>query len=144
MWEVLASVERGGKLRTMKIDSLKSRHIREKVVTNVDRKSAFMTDEAMYSRGVGREFASHQRVNHGIHEYARGDADVNTLEGFFGIFKRGMKGVYQHCNEQHLMYYVGEFSFRYNARQITDWERTNVALKGITGRRLTYQRPRVG
>ena len=65
---------------------------------------------------------------------------TNTIEGFFSIFKRGMKGIYQHCGERHLHRYLTEFDFRYNARQITDAERAAKALQGISGKRLTYRR----
>ena len=84
--------------------------------TQVDRKSRLMTDEAVYYKSVGKEFAEHQAVNHGADEYVRADAHTNTLEGFYSVFKRGMKGVYQHCNEKHLKRYVTEFDFRYNER----------------------------
>ncbi len=59
---------------------------------------------------------------------------------FFSIFKRGMKGIYQHCGEQHLHRYLAEFDFRYSFREVSDWERAVIALKGISGKRLTYRR----
>ena len=65
---------------------------------------------------MGDEFATHETVNHAAKEYARGDVTTNTVEGFFGIFKRGMNGVYQHCGEQHFQRYLDEFTFRYNNR----------------------------
>lgn len=99
-----------------------------------------MTDEAGQYVPLGKEFASHDVVTHGIGEYVRGDAHTNTIEGYFSIFKRGMKGVYQHCGSDHLKRYLAEFDFRYNERSITDAERAAVALKGITGKRLTYRR----
>ena len=92
----------------------------------------------------GKQFAAHERVNHSKKEYARGDVTTNTVEGFFGIFKRGMMGVYQHCGEQHLQRYLVEFDFRYSNRAalgIEDAERTTLALKGAEGKRLTYRRP---
>jgi hypothetical protein len=67
---------------------------------------------------------------------------VNTLEGYYSIFKRGMKGIYQHCSEQHLHRYVAEFDFRYNHRialGVNDGARTRSALRGIVGKRLTYR-----
>ena len=70
----------------------------------------------------------------------RGEVSTNTIEGYFSIFKRGMKGVYQHCGEKHLQRYLTEFDFRYNARKITDAERRDLALQGIEGKRLTYRR----
>jgi hypothetical protein len=93
---------------------------------------------------VGEEFASHESVNHSIYEWARGSVSTNTIEGAFSIFKRGMRGVYQHCSEAHLQRYLAEFDFRYNNRikvGVNDTERANKALVGIRGKRLTYRRP---
>jgi len=70
----------------------------------------------------------------------------NTVEGFYSIFKRGMKGVYQHCAKKHLHRYVAEFDFRYSNRiavGVDDQERAAIALKGVVGRRLTYRGPRL-
>src|SRR5262249_20247156 len=92
---------------------------------------------------VGTEFASHGTVNHQAYEWARGVIHTNTVEGFFSIFKRGMKGVYQHCGEQHLHRYFSEFDFRYSYRVklgYGDVDRTLLAMKGIEGKRLTYRR----
>jgi hypothetical protein len=106
-----------------------------------------MTDEARHYMEVGREYESHGAVNHGNKEYVRYAADVittNTVEGFYSIFKRGMKGVYQHCREKHLHRYLAEFDFRYNNRialGINDAARAETALKGIVGKRLMYRRP---
>jgi transposase-like protein len=114
--------------------------------TNVDRRSTLYTDEAQFYIRPGREFAGHYTVNHAGKEYVRyGSPDVttNTIEGFFGIFKRGMKGIYQHCGQQHLHRYLAEFDFRYTNRiacGFNDDERADEALKGIYGKRLTYRR----
>lgn len=111
--------------------------------TRVDRASRLITDEANHYKAVGKAFAKHETVNHRIKEYARGDVTTNTVEGFFGIFKRGMRGIYQHCGQQHLHRYVAEFDFRYTNRSahgIEDRERADIAVKGITGKRLTYRR----
>src|SRR5271168_5605751 len=102
-----------------------------------------MTDTAGYYKDRNRfGIAEHEKVNHEQGESAYGDVHVNTLEGIFSIFKRGMKGVYQHCSEKHLHRYVAELDFRYNNRSaigVEDAERANKALKGIEGRRLTYK-----
>ncbi len=92
---------------------------------------------------VGAEFASHETVKHSAKEYARGDVNTNSIEGFFGIFKRGMNGIYQHCGEQHLDRYLAEYAFRYNNRVklgVHDDERARIALVGAEGKRLTYRR----
>ena len=84
----------------------------------------------------------HQTVGHGAEEYARGLVSTNTVEGYFSIFKRGMKGVYQHCSEKHLHHYLAEFDFRYSNRSalgVEDVARSQTALKGIVGKRLTYR-----
>jgi hypothetical protein len=86
-------------------------------------------------------------VNHGKGEYGRGDIHTNTLEGYFSIFKRGMKGVYQHCGKRHLHRYVAEFEFRYNNRialGVDDGERPRNAISGAAGKGITYRRPNGG
>lgn len=109
---------------------------------NVAKETAIMTDEAGQYTKLGSVFASHEFVTHGSGEYVRGDAYTNTLEGYYSIFKRGMKGIYQHCAEKHLHRYVAEFDCRYNHRValgVTDGARTEAALRGIVGKRLTYR-----
>lgn len=140
---VFALVERQGKVRSTYIggklfDGIKAG------LKQVDPSANLMTDQATWYNNLGKGFASHERVNHSIKEYVRGNAHTNTIEGFFSIFKRGMKGVYQHCREDHLQRYLAEFDFRYNNRQalgVDDTERAEILLKGIQGKRLTYRRP---
>jgi hypothetical protein len=91
---------------------------------------------------LGKSFGCTQTVNHSIDEYVRGIVGTNTVEGYFSIFKRGMKGVYQHCKEKHLHRYLAEFDFRYSNRValgVDDTARTVEALRGLTGKRLTYK-----
>lgn len=124
-------------------DSLTMETVGQILYTNVDRKSRLITDEANFYVHPGRQFAAHYTVNHSLKEYARDDVTTNTIEGFFGIFKRGMKGIYQHCSSQHLHRYLAEFDFRYSHRSgcgFDDAARANEALKGIAGKRLTYRR----
>ena len=86
-------------------------------------------------------FATHETVKHSAKEYARGDVNTNSAEGFFSIFKRGMRGVYQFCSEKHLHRYLAEFDFRYNHREALGWDdaaRTIAAIKAGEGKRLTY------
>jgi len=102
-----------------------------------------MTDQAPWYRQLRADFADHQHVDHSKDEYARGDVTTNTVEGYFSIFKRGMKGVYQHCGKQHLHRYMAEFDFRCThraAKEIDDTTRANLILKGAEGKRLTYRR----
>jgi transposase-like protein len=137
-------VERGGRARSKVVKDLRTETIRSVLVTEVDRQSTLMTDEAGIYKTIGKEFRKHRKVNHSKKEYVRTSAYTNTVEGYFSIFKRGMNGVYQHCGEQHLQRYLHEFDFRYSNRKITDAERANEALKGIEGKRMTYKRPQVG
>ena len=107
------------------------------------RESVLRTDEAQHYKRIGQQFVDHQSVDHGKGEYGRGDAHTNTVEGFYSIFKRGMRGIYQHCGEHHLHRYLKEFDFRYSHRSalgIDDTQRANIALAGIVGKRLTYRR----
>lgn len=139
---VLSLVERGGSVRSFHIDKANLATIGSIVVANVARESALMTDEARHYRKVGKRFARHEAVNHSAEEYVRGDAYTNTLEGYYSIFKRGFKGIYQHCAEKHLHRYLAEYDFRYNNRTAVgaeDGERATRALKGIVGKRLTYK-----
>ena len=101
-----------------------------------------MTDEHQSYKEIGREFISHDSVNHSLDEYVRGSVHTNTVEGFNSIFKRGMKGVYQHCAEKHLHRYLSEFDFRYSNRValgVNDGERADIAIRGAAGKRLTYR-----
>jgi hypothetical protein len=101
-----------------------------------------MTDESNIYKAMGREYAGHQTVNHSIYEFARGVVSTNTVEGYFALFKRGMRGTYQHCSEAHLHRYLAEFDFRYSNREALgcdDKARHLVAIKGIEGKRLTYR-----
>ncbi|MDA0306268.1 MAG: IS1595 family transposase [Proteobacteria bacterium] len=141
---IVSLVERDGRARSFHVDKVNSKTIRNVLVTNVSRESDLMTDEAQFYKRVGTEYKSHASVNHTRKEYVRGEVSTNTVEGFFSIFKRGMKGVYQHCSEQHLNRYLAEFDFRYNTRKTTDAERRDEALRGISGKRLTYRRVGLG
>lgn len=139
---IAALVERGGEVRSFHVDKVNAKTLRPVIERNVASESAFMTDEAGYYTGIGKRFPRHGVVNHSAGEYVRGDAYTNTLEGYFSIFKRGMKGIYQHCDEKHLHRYLAEFDFRYNARAalgVDDAMRADRALKGIVGKRLTYR-----
>lgn len=146
--KVLALVDRGtGQARTMVIDRVSGNEIMPILLKNIARESSIMTDEHRAYGDVRYYFASHGRTNHGQGQYvdpANPAVHSNTVEGYFSIFKRGMKGVYQHCGEQHLHRYLAEFEFRYNNREAlgcNDTDRSVAALKGIVGKRLTYDWP---
>lgn len=113
------------------------------VAANISRESRLHTDESRLYFGADEHFASHETVKHSRREYVRDDIHTNSAEGYFSIFKRGMKGVYQHCKEKHLHRYLAEFDFRYNNRialGIDDTQRAEIAVKGAAGKRLTYRR----
>jgi len=140
---IFALVERGGGARAYHMPQVTAKNVRDVLVRKADRASRLHTDESRLYPVVGDEFADHETVNHSAKEYARGDVTTNSVEGFFGIFERGMMGVYQHCGEQHLQRYLDEFSFRYSNRAklgIDDDERAVIATKGMDGKRLTYRR----
>jgi transposase-like protein len=140
---ILSLVERGGKVRSFHVAGTSAAHLVPILRANIAKEAAIMTDEAGQYTHLNNDFASHEYVNHGAGEYGRGKVHTNTLEGYFSIFKRGMKGVYQHCSERHLHRYVAEFDFRYNNRSglsVEDQERAGRALAGMVGKRLTYQR----
>jgi transposase-like protein len=140
---VVSLIDRAtGQARSIDANSMVAGELAAIVRANVAKEARLMTDEANAYKAVGREYFSHERVFHGNHEYARGDVTTNTVEGFFSIFKRGMRGVYQHCNERHLHRYLAEFDFRYSNRVAlgyNDADRADTLLKGVTGQRLTYQ-----
>ena len=116
------------------------------MLKNINRKSTLHTDGAQVYKFTGAT-ARHESVDRNK-EYVRDGRDgakvhTNTLEGFFSVFKRGMVGTYQHCGEQHLDRYLAEFDFRANHRVklgYDDATRADVAVQGITGKRLTYRR----
>lgn len=147
MRKVLALVDREtGRARSVVIDGLNISAIAPPVLKTMARDARLATDEAGHYRFIGRHFTDHKTVNHARGEYARGNVHTNTVEGFFSIFKRGMKGVYQHCGEQHLHRYLAEFDFRYSNRVacgFDDTARSVAALQGAVGKRLMY-RMRVG
>ncbi|MGO9005589.1 MAG: IS1595 family transposase [Beijerinckiaceae bacterium] len=140
---VLSLVERStGQVRSFHVDGTSAAHLVPIIRANIAKESAIMTDEAGQYAHLNKDFTSHEFVRHSAEEYVRGDVHTNTVEGFYSIFKRGMKGVYQHCSEKHLHRYVAEFDFRYNNRVrlgIDDEDRTTRVLRGIIGKRLTYR-----
>lgn len=148
---VLTLVERGGGARSFHIDSVSIADILPIVEANVAKETAMMTDQGASYPVVAKDFASHGVVNHAKEEYVRREGEkvisTNTVEGYYSIFKRGMKGVYQHCSEKHLHRYLAEFDFRYSNRVALgcdDAMRAHRALSGVRGKRLTYRNPHEG
>lgn len=152
---IVALVERGGNVRTFHVAVADKVTLTKIVTENIAKESRLHTDESKLYFGADELFEAHKTVKHTAEEYVRRDFEAdpdfvqwqesvhtNSAEGYFSIFKRGMKGIYQHCGERHLHRYLAEFDFRYNNRTalgVTDGERAALAMKGIEGKRLTYR-----
>lgn len=140
-FKVLTLVERGGRAQSLVVDDLKAKTIVPILRERIKEETQVMTDEAGQYRYLYRDFP-HEFVRHGQGEWGRGEVHTNTIEGFFSIFKRGMKGVYQHASKRHLPRYLAEFDFRYNRRValgVNDEQRADDLIAGIVGKRLTYR-----
>lgn len=155
---VLTLVQRGGGARSFHIDGKAIADFMPIIRAHVARETRMNTDEAKHYYDLSKEFEGHDTVTHSADEYVRYTnvrlfpegkpyiVTTNAVEGYYSIFKRGMKGVYQHCKEKHLHRYLSEFDFRYSNRirlGVDDVERTARAVRGIVGKRLTYRTPRV-
>ncbi len=144
---ILSLVERGGTVRSYHVAGSTVGEVIPIVNANVRKETFMMTDSAQLYKRQLSNFASHDRVDHSANEYVRyvegaPTIHTNTVEGYFSLFKRGMRGVYQHCKEKHLHRYLAEFDFRYSNRialGVDDAERAEKALRGIKGKRLKYQ-----
>jgi transposase-like protein len=140
---VIAVLERGGRVRSQAVERVTAENLRQAIRDNCETDAHIMTDDLNLYRGIRKEFPKHSVVNHSAGEYARGEVHVNSLEGFFGLLKRGITGVYHHVGKGHLHRYLSEFDFRYNSRTLKDGERTMLALKGTEGKRLMLREPSV-
>ena len=139
---IVALVERGGSARTFHVAVADQDTVQGIVTSNVARESRLHTDESKLYDGL--DFAAHETVKHTAKEYARGDVYTNSAENYFSVFKRGMRGVYQHCKEKHLHRYLAEYDFRFNHRTAlgyNDLMRAEALAAEIKGKRLTYRRP---
>jgi transposase-like protein len=143
---VVALVQRGGTARTFHVERADQATVNRIMRENIAPETEIHTDESRLYTPVKDQFAGHHTVIHSHEEYVRYEKErtvhTNSAEGYFSVFKRGMKGIYQHCSERHLHLYVSEFDFRYNNRirlGCDDVERTERAIRGLKGKRLTYQ-----
>ena len=137
---VVSLVQRDGDVRSFPITKVNSRKMSALLRKQVSKKVHLMTDDSPIYPKIGKQFNKHSSVNHSIEEYVRGDVYTNTVENYFSILKRGVIGTYHHISNQHVPMYLAEFDFRYNARKISDTERTEKAIRGAVGKRLTYRR----
>jgi transposase-like protein len=137
---VVALVERGGRVRAFPMERVTAETLGAAITEHVEQDAVMMTDELMaYRKAVdGRE---HHHTSHGEREYVRGNVHSNTVEGFFSLLKRGITGVYHHVGKGHLAKYCDEFSFRYDARKVSDADRAELLVWGAEGKRLTYKQP---
>jgi hypothetical protein len=148
---IVSLVQRNGGVRSYHVAGSTVSEVIPIVNANIRKETDLMTDSAQLYKFQLSSFASHERVDHSSAEYVRYREDApavhtNTVEGYFSLFKRGMRGTYQHCKEKHLHRYLAEFDFRYNNRAalgIEDVERATKATLGAKGKRLTY-RPSYG
>jgi transposase-like protein len=141
--KVVSLVERNGQKRSFHVANVTQKTVGPILRKQVAKKARIMTDETSVYDKVGKEFTSHEKINHSAGEYARGDVTTNTVESSFAILKRGLYGTFHHVSEAHLQRYASEFDFKWNHREklgFTDVERAAVVLKGIEGKRLMYRR----
>jgi transposase-like protein len=145
---ILALVERSGNVRTFHVPVADKDTVTKIVRENIARESRLHTDESKLYFGSDQHFADHSTIKHSRGEYVRYENGMaihtNSAEGYFSIFKRGMRGVYQHCKEKHLHRYLAEFDHRYNHRVAlgySDIDRTLAAIRGVAGKRLMYRQP---
>ncbi|QNN64166.1 IS1595 family transposase [Sphingomonas rhizophila] len=139
--KVVTLVERGGAARSFHITHVDHTNIRAALVTNAHRSSHLRTDDARFYLRIGQEFASHETTLHSNREFSRGNGNhSNNAENYFSILKRGVVGTYHHWSATHIHRYLAEFDFRYSTKDVSDRERSDEALKGIGGKRLTYRR----
>jgi transposase-like protein len=139
---ILTLVERGRDARSFHIENAAYSTVFPIIAANLDSEAKVATDEGGQYGSLKRDFPKHETVNHKAEEWRRGDVHTNTVEGYFSVFKRGMRGTYQHCSEKHLHRYLAEFDFRYNSRVglgVNDEQRTAAMVIGAKGKRLTYR-----
>jgi hypothetical protein len=149
MNQILTLVDRTtGRSTSMIFDgTITTDNLKPILQANIAKEARLITDDARHYKVAAKAFADHRFVAHNLGEYvSREDSTITTnqIEGFFGIFKRGMRGIYQHCGKQHLHRYLAEFDFRYTNREATgcnDTDRAERCVAGTVGRRLMYARP---
>jgi transposase-like protein len=144
---VVSVLQRGGRVQSRHVGRVTAENLKPIINQMCAEDAHIMTDSSTVLAGalMGRK---HDQVNHKAKEYVRYEDGLcittNAIEGYFATLKRGINGVYHHVGKQHLHRYLSEFDFRYNAREVTDGERTVLALKGTGGKRLMLrdsQRP---
>jgi transposase-like protein len=135
---VVSLVERKGRVRSVVMEQVTSKNLKETIAEHVQKSSTIYTDERSCYPSATREFAAHERVNHAQGEWKRGDVHTNSVESFFALLKRGIIGTFHQVSKQHLPLYLAEFDHRYNHRKVSDGERTMAGIAKCEGKRLTY------
>ncbi|MBI5773295.1 MAG: IS1595 family transposase [Verrucomicrobia bacterium] len=138
---VVSLVERGGRVRSQVMPTVTGKNLKAVLKANVDPKAKIYTDDFRGYRKAAAGFAAHESVCHSAGEYARGEVNTNSVEGYFSLLKRGVVGTFHHVSEKHLPLYLAEFDHRHNERKVTDGERTLAGLKKVEGKRLMYRSP---
>lgn len=133
---VLALIERDGRARAYRLDTVTAKNVGEAIFRDVDPSATLMTDELPTYKAIGKRFHDHQKG-----EYARGNAHVNCAESYFSLLKPGLHGSFHHVSKKHLNRYLDEFSFRWTHRKAKDGERSEAAIRAAEGKRLLYQEP---
>lgn len=136
---VVTPIERDGDARSVVMPVVTAKYVKVFLTGNITPESHLMTNESNMCVGVGRQFASHETVDHGREEYVRGNVHVNTPEGFFSQFKRSLDATHHHVSPKHLRRFAAEFDSRYNTRKVEEGERTVRAVQKSAGKRLMYK-----
>jgi transposase-like protein len=113
---VFAAVERGGRVKATVLPSRRGPRLREQAIEWVDPEAIVFTDEWPPYNSLHKHFAAHSRVVHSAGIYVDGDAHTNTVEGFFGNLKTGIRGNYKAISHRWLQGYLNEFTWRHNHR----------------------------
>ena len=136
---VLGMLERGGRVRPMVVADVTGDTLKSAIRANVLKSARIMTDDWTGYRGLANEFASHESTKHVYKEYVRGEVHSNGIEGFFGMMRRGLNGIYHSVSKKHLHRYLSEFEFRHNYRELSDGQRLVKAIKSANHKRITYR-----
>ena len=134
---VMGMVERGGEFRGMVVDNVKRATLEPKVLANVEHGTTVYTDSLMSYYNL-KDVFNHSWVDHSKGQYVNGASHTNSVENFWSVFKRSIKGTYIHIASFHTDRYLDEQAFRYNYRKLDDAGRFEIAMPKIFGKRLTY------
>jgi transposase-like protein len=138
---VFTLIQRNGEARSFHVPNVKGKTLKSIIRENIEGEATIYTDSFTSYRGLEKEFAAHETVNHGDGEYCRGDVHVNFAESYFSLLKRGVIGIFHHMSAKHMHRYLSEFDYRWNHRDVTDGERVLDLLSHLESNRLYYKMP---